>query len=111
MLFSAPPAVIALTMNRVAADVRRLHLFSLEEVRASLHRLLRSKVSRRKSLLVILALMAIVACLHANETNTENTNLVIGLLVPPEEPAAARLRGGTILGVELANQTSSPRVS
>ena len=51
-----------------------------------------------------LILMAIVACLHAGETNTENLNLVIGLLVPPEEPGAASLRDGATLGVEMANQ-------
>ena len=55
--------------------------------------------------------MAMVTCLRAGEENKENTNLVIGLLVPPEEPAAASLRDGATLGVDLANQSSSPRVS
>ena len=60
--------------------------------------------------LVALAVMAGLACLHAGETSADNTNLVIGLLVPPEEPAAASLRDGATLGVELANQSSGPRV-
>jgi branched-chain amino acid transport system substrate-binding protein len=58
----------------------------------------------------ILALMAGVVCLHASETSADNTNLVIGLLVPPEEPAAASLRDGATLGVELANQSPGPQV-
>ena len=49
-------------------------------------------------------------CLQAGETSANNTNLVIGLLVPPEEPAAASLRDGAKLGVELANQSPGPRV-
>ena len=61
--------------------------------------------------LAALALMACVACLHAGETSANNTNLVIGLLVPPEEPAAASLRNGATLGVELANQFPGPRAS
>jgi ABC-type branched-subunit amino acid transport system substrate-binding protein len=60
--------------------------------------------------LLILALMAGAACLHAGETAAE-TNLVIGLLVPPEEPGAASLRDGATLGVELANQSPGPHVS
>ncbi len=49
-----------------------------------------------------------VTCLHAGDTNTENTNLVIGLLVPPEEPAAVSLRDGATLGVDQANQSPGP---
>jgi len=60
--------------------------------------------------LAAVALMACAACLHAGETPANNTNLVIGLLVPPEEPAAASLREGAMLGVELANQSPGPRV-
>jgi hypothetical protein len=60
--------------------------------------------------LLILALMAGTACLHAGETSADNTNLVIGLLVPPEEPGAASLRDGATLGVELANQSPGPQV-
>ena len=59
--------------------------------------------------LIAFTLMAIAACLHASETNTESTNLVIGLLVPPEEPSAASLRDGATLGVEQANQSPGPR--
>jgi ABC-type branched-subunit amino acid transport system substrate-binding protein len=59
--------------------------------------------------LLILALMAGTAFLHAGETSAE-TNLVIGLLVPPEEPGAASLRDGATLGVEQANQSPGPQV-
>jgi ABC-type branched-subunit amino acid transport system substrate-binding protein len=61
--------------------------------------------------LLAIALMAGTACLHADETSADHTNLVIGLLVPPEEPAAASLRDGATLGVELAHQSPGPRVS
>ena len=54
--------------------------------------------------------MASAAFLHAGETSADNTNLVIGLLVPPEEPGAASLRDGATLGVELANQSPGPHV-
>ena len=62
--------------------------------------------------LVLLAvvLMAGAACMHAGETSADNTNLVIGLLVPPEEPGAASLRDGATLGVEQANQSPGPPV-
>ena len=62
--------------------------------------------------LLALALMAIAACLHAGETSAsaDTTNLVLGLLVPPEELAAASLRDGATLGVEQANQSSGPRI-
>ena len=63
-----------------------------------------------KLALLILALMVGAACLHAGETSADGTNLVIGLLVPPEEPGAASLRDGATLGVELANQSPGPRV-
>ena len=61
--------------------------------------------------LVVVAMMAGTAWLHAGETVADNTNLVIGLLVPPEEPGAASLRDGTMLGVELANQSPGAHVS
>jgi branched-chain amino acid transport system substrate-binding protein len=60
--------------------------------------------------LVAIALMAGAACLHAGETVADSTNLVIGLLVPPEEPGAASLRDGATLGVEQANQSPGSRV-
>ena len=62
--------------------------------------------------LLALALMAIAACLHAGETSAsaDTTNLVLGLLVPPEEPAAASLRDGATLGVEQANESAGPRI-
>jgi ABC-type branched-subunit amino acid transport system substrate-binding protein len=60
---------------------------------------------------IAFTVMTIVACLHAGETSQENTNLVIGLLVPPEEPLAASLRDGATLGVEQANQSTGTHVS
>jgi branched-chain amino acid transport system substrate-binding protein len=60
--------------------------------------------------LLALTLMACATCLHAGEPSADNTNLVIGLLVPPEEPGAASLRDGATLGVELANQSPGSRV-
>jgi ABC-type branched-subunit amino acid transport system substrate-binding protein len=60
--------------------------------------------------LIALITMAGTALLHAGETTADNTNLVIGLLVPPEEPGAASLCDGATLGVELANQSPEPRV-
>jgi ABC-type branched-subunit amino acid transport system substrate-binding protein len=60
--------------------------------------------------LVAIALMTGTAFLHAGETSGANTNLVIGLLVPPEEPGAASLRDGATLGAELANQSPGPQV-
>ncbi|MFZ0828229.1 MAG: ABC transporter substrate-binding protein [Verrucomicrobiia bacterium] len=64
-----------------------------------------------RSALLALALISVGACLRAHETPADSTNLIIGLLVPPEEPAAASLRAGATLGVELANQSPGPRVS
>jgi branched-chain amino acid transport system substrate-binding protein len=61
--------------------------------------------------LLILALMAGTAFLHADVTSADNTNLVIGLLVPPEESGAASLSDGATLGVELANQSPGPHFS
>lgn len=61
--------------------------------------------------LIALTLMAMVVRLHASETNSLSPSLVIGLLVPPEEPSAASLRDGATLGVEQANQTAGPHVS
>ncbi|MGB7746884.1 MAG: ABC transporter substrate-binding protein [Verrucomicrobiia bacterium] len=60
--------------------------------------------------LVAIALMAGTAFLHAGETSADSTNLVIGLLVPPEEPGAASLRDGATLGVERANQSPGAHV-
>ncbi len=59
--------------------------------------------------LLATALVAGATCLHAGEAVTENTNLVIGLLVPPEEPEAVSLRDGAILGLEQANQSPGPQ--
>ena len=39
------------------------------------------------------------------------TNLVIGLLLPPEEAEAASVRGGVMLAVEQVNQASTPKVT
>jgi branched-chain amino acid transport system substrate-binding protein len=97
-------------MPLVAADVRRLILIWTKEVRA-LRRLLRFGDARHEFVRGVLTLLACAACLHAGETSANNTNLVIGLLVPPEEPGAASLRDGATLGVEQANQSSGPRIS
>ena len=62
---------------------------------------------------LILALMAGTAGLPAGETSSTSADspaLVIGLLVPPEEPGAASLHDGATLGVELANQSPRPQV-
>ena len=63
-----------------------------------------------RSIVAGIALMAGAACLPAGEAVAQNPNLVIGLLVPPEEPQAASLRDGATLGVELANQSPGPQV-
>jgi len=70
-----------------------------------------NRYNARLALLAI-ALMAGTAFLHAGEASisAEGTNLVIGLLVPPEEPGAASLRDGATLGVELANQSPGPSI-
>jgi ABC-type branched-subunit amino acid transport system substrate-binding protein len=52
----------------------------------------------------LLVLLAGASCLRADINAADNTERVIGLLVPPEEPEAASLRQGATLGVELANQ-------
>ena len=54
---------------------------------------------------IALVMLAGLACLCAGEAVADNTNIVIGLLVPPEEPASASLRDGATLGVEQANQS------
>src|ERR1019366_4192106 len=59
----------------------------------------------------IVILMAMATCLRAGDTNTENASLVIGLLVPPEEPSSASLRDGATLGVEQSNQSPGSHVS
>ena len=41
----------------------------------------------------------------------ENTNVIIGLLLPPEEAEAASLRAGVLLAVEQANQTPTSSVA
>jgi branched-chain amino acid transport system substrate-binding protein len=61
--------------------------------------------------LAAIALITSAAFLHAGETVADNTNLIIGLLVPLEEPAAVSLRDGATLGVELANQSPGTHVS
>jgi branched-chain amino acid transport system substrate-binding protein len=56
-------------------------------------------------------MMAELTCGLAGEPPLNGANFVIGLLVPPEEPAAASLRDGATLGVEKANQSAGPRFS
>ncbi|HEY5914205.1 MAG TPA: ABC transporter substrate-binding protein [Verrucomicrobiae bacterium] len=57
--------------------------------------------------------MVFTAAVHlvAAEAAPAKTNLVIGLLLPPEEPQAASVRDGVQLAVEQANKTPGPRVS
>lgn len=61
--------------------------------------------------LVAMSMVAGAAHLYAGETIAENTNIVIGLLLPPEEAEGASLRDGATLAVELANQSSASRAS
>jgi ABC-type branched-subunit amino acid transport system substrate-binding protein len=58
---------------------------------------------------IMLVLLAGGRHLRADIAVADDTNGVIGLLVPLEEPEAASLRDGATLGVELANQTPGPR--
>src|ERR1035437_4807028 len=114
MLFNARPAVIATSTNRFrSAAVSKTSRSVLEVWKccgwcpvpphtAALRFM-------RKSLFGILTLMAMAARFEAADTNTADASLVIGLLVPPEEPCAASLRDGATLGVEQANQSPGPR--
>jgi ABC-type branched-subunit amino acid transport system substrate-binding protein len=119
MFFDARTAVIAFSMNRFrSAAMSKTSRSALGFWKCCgwcpfpLHTAaLRFMGSRRKFLRGISTLMAMVTCLHAGDTNTASTNLVIGLLVPPEEPGAASLRDGATLGVELANQSPGPHAS
>src|ERR1700690_264550 len=105
MFPNARPALVAITMNLVGPTCRSARTRGSASLPS-----LRPRFAVQIGLL-ILALMMDTACLRAGETVTDNTNLVIGLLVPPEEPEAASLRDGATLGVELANQSPGPRVS
>ncbi len=44
------------------------------------------------------------------QAQSEKTNLVIGLLLPPEEAEADSLRGGALLALEQANRTEAQQV-
>ena len=54
------------------------------------------------------AVLASTACLPVSQAAAQSTNVVIGLLLPPEEPSFASLRNGVILGVERANENAGP---
>lgn len=102
-------------MNLAAADASPRHLNS-KEVRADSRRRLRIRGSRRGipfgGILIQIAvvLLACVDCSKASEAIAEKTNVVIGLLLPPEEPQAVSLREGVVLGVEHANKTGGVHV-
>jgi branched-chain amino acid transport system substrate-binding protein len=66
--------------------------------------------SRRVSLIAAELLVAAV-CYWPAWAAAESAKVVIGLLLPPEEAEAASLRGGTILAVEQANQSPTPKVT
>ena len=65
-----------------------------------------SSLAPRPSSLLFLAPLALAGALLA----AQNTNVVIGLLLPPEEPEAASLRRGALLAVEDANRAPAPKV-
>ncbi len=58
----------------------------------------------------ILFLVTSAAHAHSGQGAAQSTNIVIGLLLPPEEPEAASLREGATLGVEEANHSAAVRV-
>ena len=105
MFSNARPALVAITMNLVGPTCRSARTRGSASLPS-----LRPRFAVQIGLW-ILALMTSTACLHAGETAADNTNLVIGLLVPPEEPGAASLRDGATFGVELANQSPGPHFS
>jgi ABC-type branched-subunit amino acid transport system substrate-binding protein len=104
MLSKARPALVAIAMNLVGPTCW------LARTRGSASLPVSRPRFAAKLGLLILTLMSCAAYLHAGERSADNTNLVIGLLVPPEEPGAASLRDGATLGVELANQSPEPRI-
>ena len=57
------------------------------------------------------ALVAAGGCPWLAGAAAETTNVVIGLLLPPEEAEATSLRAGVLLAVEHANQAPAPKVS
>src|SRR5678816_1032392 len=65
---------------------------------------------RSFSLVLVVALMVTDWGLWVR-ASAESTNVVIGLLLPPEEAEAASLRDGVQLAVELANQASAHQIS
>lgn len=56
------------------------------------------------------AIIAGALAVAADNMGKAQTNLVIGLLLPPEEPQAASVREGVALGVEQANKTDGANV-
>jgi ABC-type branched-subunit amino acid transport system substrate-binding protein len=56
-------------------------------------------------------LMAACGCPWRTWAAAQATNVVIGLLLPPEEAEAASLRAGVLLAVEHANRAPAPKVS
>ena len=104
MLLNSRPALFAVAKNLVGPTCR-----SARTRRSASLPGLWSGFAAKFGLLIP-ALISVAACLQAGEISADSTNLVIGLLVPPEEPAAASLRDGATLGVELANHPPGPQV-
>ena len=60
------------------------------------------------SILTVVTLLAAVFFPCAAEEIAGQTNLVIGLLLPPEEPEAGSVREGVTLGVEARQPIAGP---
>ena len=56
--------------------------------------------------IAVTALVSVAAPLRGAEAAAANANIVIGLLLPPEETEATSLRDGALLGVSDANETT-----
>lgn len=61
--------------------------------------------------LLVSLFAASIACSQAAEPVAAKTNIVIGLLVPPEEALGANIRDGAQIAVEQANKTEGEKVS
>jgi hypothetical protein len=68
-------------------------------------------VSIQRLFLLSAVLVFSAALLHASGAELAATNVVLGLLLPPEEAQAASLREGAQLAVEQANKTPGKHVA
>ena len=68
----------------------------------------------RRGLAAVVAFVAVMASGllwgGAQALAASNTPLVVGLLLPPDEPEAVSIRQGTLAAAEEANESSGPRV-